>query len=196
MLDLYFKFILNDDDTYLGVEHDKRIVEEWIKQNYYFTGKLFISDDLDVHCSGEVGVKNGQITSLTNGIFRWGEVSKAFCCTNCENLKSLEGAPKKIYGGFSCIGCKNITTLEGAPEEVDGHFYCGFCEKLENLKGAPKKVDGDFYCNDCINLKSLEGAPENVNGRLCCNACPNLTITDSDRRKYKMLDYSIINYIF
>ena len=33
MLDLYFKFILNDDDTYLGVEYDKRIVEYWLNEN-------------------------------------------------------------------------------------------------------------------------------------------------------------------
>ena len=42
MLDPYFKFILNDDDIYLGVEHDKRIVEEWIKhknENRYKTLK-------------------------------------------------------------------------------------------------------------------------------------------------------------
>ena len=71
MLDLYFKFILNDDDTYLGVEHDKRIVKEWIKNNYLIYGDLTISDDLVVDCNGSVNVKNKSVTSLTNGIFRW-----------------------------------------------------------------------------------------------------------------------------
>ena len=196
MLDLCFKFILNDDDTYLGVEHDKRIVEEWINHNYYFTGKLFISDDLEVHCSGEVGVKNGQITSLTNGLFRWGEVSKSFCCANCENLKSLEGAPKEVNGSFDCSNCTKLKSLEGAPEEVGWNFICTHCDKLENLKGAPKKLKGNFYCNDCINLKSLEGTPEVVGGKFVYSNCPNLKISDSDRRMYEMLDYSIINYIF
>ena len=78
MLDLYFKFILNDDDTYLGVEHDKRIVEEWIKNNYSIYGDLTISDDLVVDCNGSVNVKNKSVTSLTNGIFRWGNVDGAF----------------------------------------------------------------------------------------------------------------------
>ena len=189
MLDLYFKFILNDDDTYLGVEHDKRIVEEWIKHNYYFTGKLFISDDLEVHCSGEVGVKNKSITALTNGLFRWGMVNKVFSCTNCENLKSLEGAPKSVWGYFNCSNCKNLKSLEGAPEEVDGYFYCNRCDKLENLKGAPKKLKGNFYCNDCINLTSLEGAPEVEGGKFVYINCPNLKITDSDRKRYKLYKY-------
>ena len=194
MLDLYFKFILNDDDTYLGVEHDKRIVEEWIKHNYFFTGKLFISDDLDVHCSGEVHIENKSIESLTNGLFRWGTVNKAFCCANCENLKSLEGAPEKVGDDFCCHSCVNLKSLEGAPEEVDGYFYCSRCEKLESLKGAPKKV-GNFYCYDCENLISLEYAPEVDGGKFVYSNCPNLKITDSDRRKYEMRDYSIINYI-
>ena len=195
MLDLYFKFILNDDDTYLGVEHDKRIVEEWIKHNYFFTGKLFISDDLDVHCSGEVRIKNKSIESLTNGLFRWGTVNKAFCCANCENLKSLEGAPKCVGEYFNCARCKNLTTLEGAPEEVGWSFVCNSCNNLTSLKGAPEKVGGDFYCNKCENLKSLEYAPEVDGGKFVYSNCPNLKITDSDRRKYEMRDYSIINYI-
>ena len=161
MLDLYFKFILNDDDTYLGVEHDKRIVEEWIKHNYYFTGKLFISDDLDVHCSGEVGVKNGQITSLTNGIFRWGKAGGDFYCSCCENLKTLKGAPKEVNGSFNCSLCNGLVNLEGGPEIVGKDFYCRCCENLESLEGAPKKIKGDFVCIGC-NLTSLEGAPEEI----------------------------------
>ena len=196
MLDLYFKFILNDDDTYLGVEHDKRIVEEWIKHNYFFTGKLFISDDLDVHCSGEVHIKNKSIESLTNGLFRWGGVSGEFNCSFCNNITTLEGAPKCVGGYFNCTGCKNLTTLEGAPEEVGLSFVCNRCNNLTSLKGAPEKVGGDFYCNKCENLKSLEYAPEVDGGKFVYSNCPNLKITDSDRRKYKMRDYSIINYIF
>ena len=73
MLDLYFKFILGDDDTYLSGS-DKLIVREWIKNNYHIYGDLSISDDLVVDCKYSVDIKNKSITSLTNGLFRWGSV--------------------------------------------------------------------------------------------------------------------------
>ena len=156
MLDLYFKFILNDDDTYLGVEYDKRIVEEWIKHNYYFTGKLFISDDLVVDCSGSVDVRYKNITSLTNGLFRWGEVGGMFNCSSCKNITTLEGSPKYVGDDFWCSACDKLKSLEGSPEKVGGCFDCRHCSNLKTLKGAPKKVERDFSCINCNNLTSLE----------------------------------------
>ena len=205
--DVHFESLLDDDDVFLGTKNDKKVIEEWIKHNYFFTGKLFISDDLDVHCSGEVRIKNKSIESLTNGLFRWGMVSKVFCCTNCENLKSLEGAPEKVGRSFNCSGCKSLISLEGAPEEVGGNFLCYQCKSLIDLNGAPKKaggfncgecenlkslnysygeICGYFACDDCNNLKTLEGAPEKIKGSFSCFNCKNLTITDSDRKKYKI----------
>ena len=130
MLDLYFKFILNDDGTYLGVEYDKRIVEEWIKHNYYFTGKLFISDDLIVDCSGDVSVENINIDSLTNGLFRWGNVDGDFYC-GCCNITSLEGAPKDVNGSFDCSNCTKLKSLEGAPEKIGGKLNCRYNKNLK-----------------------------------------------------------------
>ena len=89
-----------------------------------------------VDCDKYIYVKNRYITSLTNGLFRWGYVGVNFICNNCNKLK----------------------TLEGAPEKVDGCFDCGRCDKLETLQGAPEYVGEYFYCSDCRNLKSLEGA--------------------------------------
>ena len=163
MLDLHFKFILDDDDAYLS-NVDKLIVREWIKNNYCIYGDLTISDDLIVDCSGHVHVKNKNIESLTNGIFRWGKVCGSFYCSHCNNLMSLEGAPGKVGRNFDCSDCDNLTTL----------------------KGGPKNVGRNFYCQECINLKTLEGAPEKVGGEIVCVNCKNLTITDSDREKYKI----------
>ena len=185
IMDMYFKFILNDDDVFLDTENDKRIVEEWIKNNYKIEGKLTISDDLVINCTGDVEVKNKNIEYLTNGLFRWGRVGKAFSCINCESLKSLEGAPKWVGGYFNCSGCKNITSLEGSPKKVGSDFYCSFCNKLESLKGSPKKIIWSFYCDNCINLKTLEGAPEVVRGRFVYSNYPNLKITKSNRKIYK-----------
>ena len=73
--DVHFESLLDDDDVFLDPENDKKHVEEWIKDNYIIYGKLTISDDLIVDCSGSVDVKNRCITSLTNGLFRWGKVN-------------------------------------------------------------------------------------------------------------------------
>ena len=115
--DVHFESLLDDDDIFLDPMNDKKQVESWIRDNYRIYGNLTISDDLVVDCSGRVTVKNKSITSLTNGLFRWGYVGKMFDCSNCENLK----------------------TLEGAPRVVDGDFYCSNCEKLKITDSDRKK---------------------------------------------------------
>ena len=162
---IYLESLLDDDDIFLGRENDKKVIECWIRDNYTIHGKLTISDDFVVDCSSHVIVKNKSITSLTNGLFRWGEVGGNFVCQYCNNLKSLEGAPKKVGGIFVCQCCNNLKTL----------------------KGAPDYVRRDFYCTGCVGLESLEWAPVNVGGNFYCDGCKNLKITDSDHKKYKIV---------
>ena len=209
-LKLQFESLLDDDDIFLGSGNDKNLVKEWIKNNYRIYGDLTISDDLVVNCSDNVDVKNENIESLTNGIFRWGMIDGGFNCNYCKNLKTLEGAPKKTGKYFDCGRCDKLTSIKGAPEKVGGYFYCGDCGKLTSLDGAPKSVGGGFYCEGCINLKTLKGAPEKVEGVFNCAhcnelksldgapkkvggsfecwGCKNLKITDSDRKKYKIVN--------
>ena len=111
---------------------------------------------------------------LTNGLFEWHVVGGNFYCSNCIELKSLEGAPKEVGGGFSCRGCENLTTLKGAPKEVGGLFGCFRCPKLKTLEGAPQKVGGVLSCHSCAELKSLKGAPREVGGDLDCSGCHKL----------------------
>lgn len=201
--------LLDDDDVFYDPENDKKEIENWIRSNCKVTGKLTILKDYTVNCAGNVFVTNGSITSLTNGLFKWGKINKNFSCTLCD-IKSLEGAPEKVGGSFICIKCNNLISLEGAPEEVEEYFDCSDCKKLESLKGSPRKVNNNFLCNDCNNLKSLEGAPKKVGGdfmcagcddltslegapewvgkKIYCYDCKNLKITDSDREKYKIED--------
>ena len=183
-LKLQFESLLDDDDIFLGSGNDKNLVKEWIKNNYRIYGDLTISDDLVVNCSDNVDVKNENIESLTNGIFRWGMIDGGFNCNYCKNLKTLEGAPKIVGESFYCDRCVNLKSLEGAPEKVGRSFGCCGCSGLTTLKGAPKKTDNGFYCNSCINLTSLEGAPKEVGWSFDCDNCPNLKITDSDRGRY------------
>ena len=161
----YLESLLDDEDIFLDPENDKKVIDEWIKNNYKISGKkLTISDDFVVDYVGLVEVKNKSITSLTNGMFRWGKVSGSFYCSHCNNLMSLEGSPEMVGGYFNCVYCKNLTSLEGAPKEVGRDFNCGGCEKLTSLEGAPEKVGGGLYCFGCKNIR----------------------ITHSDRKKYKI----------
>ena len=159
-----FESILDDDDVYLS-KTDDVIIKKYINDNYTITGNLTISKDHVVDCGGGVIVDNGSITSLTNGLFRWG----------------------KIKSYFDCNGC-NITSLEGAPKKVGGYFDCSYCNNLKTLEGAPEKVGLDFSCDNCVNLTSLKGAPGVIKGKFIYCNCPNLKITDSDRKKYEIID--------
>ena len=106
-----------------------------------------------------------------------------FWCWGCNNLTSLEGAPKEVDGWFDCSKCENLKSLVGAPEKVGGYFNCSCCENLKSLEGAPKEVGGWFDCSECENLTSLEGAPEKVGGRFECSWCKNLVSLEGAPKK-------------
>ena len=96
-----------------------------------------------------VNVKNKNITSLTNELFKFGTVSEHFYCGYCKSLTSLEGAPQKVGNSFDCSNCESLTSLEGAPKEVGWNFNCSNCESLTSLEGAPKEVGWSFICSNC-----------------------------------------------
>ena len=120
-------------------------------------------------CKGSVYVKNISTASLTNGIFRWGNVSITFSCNGCSKLTSLEGAPEEVGKDFNCSYCTSLTSLEGCPKRVFGNFTCIYCKNLKSFKGAPKKISYSFDCTACNNITSLEGAPEKVMKLICNN---------------------------
>ena len=134
-------------------EITKDVIEKYLKDNYNISGSYTISSDDNgfvVDVKGYVGVKNENITSLTNEFFEFGVVSGYFDCGYCKSLKTLEGAPEKFKGNFDCSNCKSLKSLEGAPEKVRGFFNCSYCDNLISLEGAPQKVGGDFYCTNCV----------------------------------------------
>ena len=146
------------------------VAEEYINNNYNIKGKLtfeYINGTYIVNCNGNVEVKNWEIENLTDG-FVWGAIKGNFDCSDCEYLKSLEGAPEYVSEEFDCSHCYNLKSLEGAPEKVGGDFSCSWCNNLKSLEGAPEHVGREFRCNDCPNLTSLKGAPEKVK-RIDCD---------------------------
>lgn len=176
-LNTYFESLLDDEDTFLDPERDEMVVLDWIKKHYEISGacNIFYDHDRKIFTidTERVHVKDRDITSLTNDLFEWGEV-KYFYCSNCKNLKSLEGGPKEVKLVFCCSLCDSLTDLKGAPEILNGHFYCDNCKNLRSLKGAPKKVMGNFYCYNCEELETLKGSPKFVNGSFNCSHCKKL----------------------
>ena len=158
-------------------------IESFLKENYdyiNYMGAIKISNKPNKDCKYEVssitdiGVKNKNITSLTNGMFVWTVVNGDFRCYECNSLISLKGAPEKVGGTFDCSDCQSLISLEGAPKEVGGDFYCSGCEYLTSLEGAPKKVSRCFTCSGCNVLTSLKGAPKEVGGAFYCLYCRHL----------------------
>ena len=141
--DIYLESLLDDDDKFYDPVNGKKLIEGWINENYKFTGKLTISNDFVVDCNNAVKVKNKSITSLTNGLFEWGKVGGSFSCSECKNLKSLEGAPKKVGYAFDCSQCGNLTTIKDGPEKVGIIFYCSECPKLTITDSDRKKYKID-----------------------------------------------------
>ena len=158
-------------------------VIDFLKQNYKFKFPheykneiekyiKFQDGIIDVLC--DIEVSNKTITSLSNNLFKFNTITGNFDCRGCNNLTSLEGAPKEVKGYFNCNRCNNLTSLEGAPKEVKKYFNCSRCNNLISLEGAPKEVNEYFDCGDCEKLESLEGAPKEVKGAFYCDFCKKL----------------------
>jgi hypothetical protein len=158
------------------VEKTKQEIKQFLRDNYD-GGSVFcqISDHVNsngkfvVNCSSSLEVKNRNITSLTNGLFEFGEIKGGFSCWYCKKIVSLEGGPNIVHKKFSCAWCTELKTLEGAPKKVGGTFYCAGCDNLTDLIGAPKVVGEDFMCSYCSSLTSLKGAPKKVGCDFMCN---------------------------
>ncbi|MBR5804292.1 MAG: hypothetical protein IKY31_08160 [Bacteroidaceae bacterium] len=154
-----------DDEGNVTTDSSELIKQEiidWIKKycggaehNYnkikidYKDGKYIVNWAEDVIVSSDA-------PSLNNGLFVWGKIVGIFDCSECNKLKSLEGAPTEVLD-FDCSICENLTSLEGAPQKVYGNFYCVDCMNLESLKGAPEEVGGIFDCSGCFKLTSPKG---------------------------------------
>lgn len=90
---------------------------------------------------------------------------------NCQELKTLKGAPKEVTRNFYCVNCNGLTNLIGAPEKVGKVFSCSSCDNLESLLGGPKEVY-NFICDECPSLTSLEGIKDSViHNNLDCSDC-------------------------
>ena len=168
------------DDDLIG-KTDNMIKDEikaFLIENYKGLMKISRNPNADgkyeVWSSANIGVKNKNITSLTNGAFIWTTVNGSFEVLDCKYLKSLEGAPKKVGEDFYCSSCDSLTSLKGAPEKVGGNFYCDYNKSLKSLEGAPKEVGGDFDCSGCKSLESLEGAPKEIIKDFKCSNCQSL----------------------
>lgn len=100
---------------------------------------------------------------------------KDFKCDRNRWLESLEGAPQLVSGEFNCNNCDNLTSLEGAPKECK-EFICAECNELKNLIGAPQKCSR-FECSYCESLESLEGSPRECK-EFRCHMCRKLKTFD------------------
>ena len=165
--------LVNDDDFY-GIEHNTKVIEDWIETNCMISGELIISDDFVVDCTGYIIVNNTSITSLTDGIFKWGRISEYFDCERCTKLETLKGGPEYVDGNFYCSCCEKLISLEGAPKKVGGCFDCSWCIGLTSLMGSPETVDGIFTCAYCDHIKSLEGVTQVISKHFYCTHCIKL----------------------
>ena len=83
-----------------------------------------------------------------------------------EDIKTLRGMPKIMYGNFNCVGVK-LKSLIGAPEQIYGNFNIKNND-IESLVGCPKIIHGDFDISD-NKIKSLfefENADCEIFGKL------------------------------
>ena len=167
------KSILNVDFN-IDNEIKRNLISDWIRQNVY-AQDLQLSDNPDsdgmfIATSLYVAM-NTYATSLTNKLFKWGEIQQYFDCSG-SRITNLEGAPEKIKGSFNCSRTK-INSLKGMTQNIGKHIDCSKTN-IKNLKGAPKIIYGDFDCGYNVELISLEGAPKDIRGNFYCQNCPNL----------------------
>jgi hypothetical protein len=130
-----------------------------------FVEGTFEIDGNTINVKGTVNLSNQpEVFKKITKNYKFGYVSGDFHCIE-NNLKTLEGTPKKVGERFSCADNK-LESLEGAPKKIGGRFDCTQ-NKISSLKGMPKEIKNDFFCED-NRLTTLQGAPEKVGGNFNC----------------------------
>ena len=122
--------LLDDDLINKTDEYIKDEIKAFLIENYKGLMKISRNPNADgkyeVSSSSNIGVKNKNITSLTNGVFIWTAVNGSFEVLDCKSLKSLEGIPKEIGGDFSCHGCTSKFTKKDVKKisSIKGEIKC------------------------------------------------------------------------
>ena len=166
------------DDIEDQIENTDEVIKNriinWIKDNVKSIqeNKLnfdFNTTPITVNYDGDIVFKTN-ITSLTNGIFKWGEVDGNFFCCDCLNLESLEGAAENISGNYYCVNCHSLS-LYNVSEKIKEKvvFNCEECKNYglfgfwhftldkedETIKDPlPKSYINDKY--NCVTPEFLE----------------------------------------
>lgn len=128
--------ILDDIDVQLDNADEvlKSMIIKWLKDNVESIqeNKLkfdFNTAPITVDYDGDI-IIDKRATSLTNGIFQWGEVDGNFFCCDCLNLKSLEGTAENISGNYYCGNCNSLS-LDNVSEKIKEKVVFN-CEECEN----------------------------------------------------------------
>lgn len=180
---LYEKHGKNIDNASLISDEDKII--DFLNR-HYFISEARIKDNLDfieIKKEGNenvVNIKKGQLilrdstlSSLVppGDLFTFGEV-KDFIIDDCEDLKTLKGAPEKV-DFFVINGCPSLEDLTYAPKQIH-EFHLETCGGLTSLTGFPNVCD-ILILAELPSLKSLEGLPKNIGKDLWIDTCDSLT---------------------
>lgn len=216
-LKFYLESLLDDEDD-IALDPRADIIV-FIQNNYLFNNRTpgnpeestwVIQTDGDipiVHVNSSVKVKNTSIESLTNGLFKFGNIYGRFDCSNCSKLESLEGGPYKVAMSFICENCPKLKSLEGGPQYVgcasyDSSYICRDCTSLTSLKGAPignvnlrdnyaslEGVDrnsGKLYlhvdANNCKSIKTIDWNIKELRGNLYLRSCDLRDLNGSPRK--------------
>ena len=121
------------------------------------------------------------------------EVKYGYYIFNCMYIGSLEGITEKIGFGYGIhiTECHNLKTLKGLPKKVNS-LHIAYCSDLTDLTGAPEEVEMDFKIWGCRNLDSLKGAPKKIGGAFECSGCKGgFTIADM-KAVTKASEYSTV----
>lgn len=155
-----FGFNSEEDEDYLEANIEFFRYKKFLDDNYEITGEIkpYKKDgELFIDVDGNVSVKNLNITALTNGNFRFGEVLGDFECPNCMSLQNFQGGPSKVGGNFDCEMCGRLYSFNGAPKWIGGDLNCWGCENIFSYYGLPDHIGGRFDTHG-TSLPPLEEA--------------------------------------
>lgn len=136
-------------------------IRKWLKkkniQNYTISEDLYITVHDSVNLEGLISESKLPV--------KFDVVDGYFNISN-NQLRSLEGSPKKVIRDFNCSHNK-ITTLFGGPLSV-GEFNCSNNELKKDLSYGPKEVGTSYNCSN-NRLTSIQGAPRSLNSFFNCS---------------------------
>ncbi len=143
------------------------VVEDWTNntitvEDAIKCGYIVINEDLSIIINHQISISVIKDIPDTVKLVKLYNISVLG-----ENITTLKGLPKNVYGDLTINSCTNLNSLDYCPDYVSNDFNI-INTPISTLKHGPKHVGKNYFIEN-VKILDLQGLPQYIYGTLTIN---------------------------